>query len=177
MMACCNVLYRLGFIPQQKHESRTPGKSPNAQPLLLQPSSMSTCQSAFPLASAPFKGALSSFMPIVSSRRKCPPRVRRKRPRNHVQAPSTRPRIQPMVRKGCSEKVMRMSKKIFSMLEMVSLGLILGGEAVTLLIVSEMEVRDGRIGLPEIVWSQYCRFYKVSIQIKYSGMDVLHLHR
>jgi hypothetical protein len=36
-----------------------------------------------------------------------------------------------------------MSKKIFSKLEMVSLGLILGGEATTLFSVSRMEVRDG----------------------------------
>lgn len=67
--------------------------------------------------------------------------------------------MQPMVKKGCSAKVMRISKKIFSMLEIVSLGLILGGEAVTLLIVSEMDVREGMMGLPEMVWSQYRRFY------------------
>jgi hypothetical protein len=36
-----------------------------------------------------------------------------------------------------------MSKKTFSMLEMVSLGLILGGEAVTLLMVSRIDVLEG----------------------------------
>lgn len=48
-----------------------------------------------------------------------------------------------MVRYGCSEKVTLMSKKIFSKLEIVNLGLILGGWAVTLLMVSKIEVRDG----------------------------------
>lgn len=37
----------------------------------------------------------------------------------------------------------RMSKKIFSKLEMVSFGLSFGGCAVTLLRVSKIEVRDG----------------------------------
>lgn len=51
--------------------------------------------------------------------------------------------MQPVVRYGCSVKVTRMSKKIFSKLDIVSLGLILGGCAVTLLIVSKIEVREG----------------------------------
>jgi hypothetical protein len=38
-----------------------------------------------------------------------------------------------------------MSKKIFSKLEMVSFGLILGGEVTTLEIVSRIEVREGRM--------------------------------
>src|SRR3569833_468300 len=116
--------------------------------------SFSMCRpiySTLPLALAPRSGALKSFMPRLSSRRR---RVRRRRPRNHEAPPIVRPRVQAMVRKGCSEMVMRMSKKVISMLEMVSLGLILGGEAVTLLIVSEMDVRDGRMGLPVMVWSQ-----------------------
>lgn len=58
---------------------------------------------------------------------------------------------QPRVRYGCSEKVTRMSKKIFSKLDMVSLGLILGGCAVTLLMVSKIDVRDGMMGLPVLV--------------------------
>ena len=48
----------------------------------------------------------------------------------------------------------RISKNIFSMLEIVSLGLILGGDAVTLLMVSRIDVRDGVMALPVIVWSQ-----------------------
>jgi hypothetical protein len=59
--------------------------------------------------------------------------------------------MQQIVRIGCSVKVTRISKRIFSKLEMVNLGLILGGEAVTLLMVSRMEVRDGMIGLPVLV--------------------------
>lgn len=51
--------------------------------------------------------------------------------------------MHPVLRYGCSVNVTRISKKIFSKLEIVSLGLILGGCAVTLLIVSRMEVRDG----------------------------------
>jgi hypothetical protein len=44
-----------------------------------------------------------------------------------------------------------MSKKIFSTLEMVSFGLILGGDCVTLLRVSEMDVLEARMGLPVMV--------------------------
>lgn len=51
--------------------------------------------------------------------------------------------MQPVVRYGCSVKVIRMSKKIFSKLEIVSFGLIFGGDAVTLLMVSKIEVREG----------------------------------
>lgn len=59
-----------------------------------------------------------------------------------------------MVKKGCSEKVTRISKKIFSKLEMVSLGLIFGGDCVTLLMVSRIEVLEGRMEFPVMVWSQ-----------------------
>ena len=51
-----------------------------------------------------------------------------------------------------------MSKKIFSKLEMVSFGRIKTVGAVTLLMVSKMDVREGKMELPEIVWSQYLRF-------------------
>lgn len=64
------------------------------------------------------------------------------------------PATQPMVRYGCSENVTRMSKKIFSKLEMVNFGLIFGGCAVTLLMVSNMDVLDGMMELPVLVWSQ-----------------------
>lgn len=47
-----------------------------------------------------------------------------------------------------------MSKKIFSKLDIVNFGLILGGCAVTLLMVSNIEVREGMIELPVLVWSQ-----------------------
>lgn len=107
-------------------------------------------QSTFPLALLPSSGALKSFMvgaPPSSPSRKCPPvapRVRlSSRPLNHDAQASATPRMHPMVRNGCSAKVTRMSKKIFSKLEMVSLGLILGGDAVTLLSVSRIDVRDG----------------------------------
>jgi len=46
------------------------------------------------------------------------------------------------------------SKKIFSKLEMVSLGFSLGGDAVTLLRVSRIEVLEGTMLLPVLVWSQ-----------------------
>jgi len=59
-----------------------------------------------------------------------------------------------MLRYGCSVNVTRMSKNIFSKLEIVSLGLILGGDAVTLLIVSRIDVLEGTIELPVLVWSQ-----------------------
>ena len=78
-----------------------------------------------------------------SGRRKCPPLVRLSRPLNHEAPPSATPSTHPIDRNGCSEKVILMSKKIFSKLEMVSLGLILGGDAVTLFSVSRMDVRDG----------------------------------
>ncbi len=81
--------------------------------------------------------------PTSSPRRKCPPRVRLSLHLNHEAAPRATPRTHPIVRKGCSEKVTRMSKKIFSKLEMVSLGLILGGFAVTLFRVSRIDVRLG----------------------------------
>jgi len=51
------------------------------------------------------------------------------------------------------------SKKNFSKLPMVDLGLIVGGEATTLRIVSKIEVRDAIIGLPVSVVSQYLRCY------------------
>lgn len=41
--------------------------------------------------------------------------------------------------------MMRVSKNIFSRLEMVSFGLIFDGEAVTLLSVSRIDVREGMI--------------------------------
>lgn len=115
---------------------------------------ISLTQSTFPLALLPSSGALKSFMlgaPPSSPSRKCPspppvapPRVRlSSRPLNHDAPASATPRMHPMVRNGCSAKVTRMSKKIFSKLEMVSLGLILGGDAVTLLSVSRIDVRDG----------------------------------
>lgn len=52
-----------------------------------------------------------------------------------------------------------MSKKIFSKLEIVSLGLISGGEAVTFEMVSRIDTREGTMGLPVMVMSQYRRFY------------------
>jgi hypothetical protein len=51
------------------------------------------------------------------------------------------------------------SKKNFSKLEMVDLGLIFGGEATTFEIVSRIEVLEAMIKLPVIVLSQYLRFY------------------
>jgi hypothetical protein len=104
----------------------------------------SPTQSTFPLALLPKSGALKSFItPTSSPRRKCPPRVRLSLPLNHDAQPRAMPRTHPLIRKGCSVKVTRMSKKIFSKLEMVSLGLILGGDAVTLFSVSRIEVRLG----------------------------------
>lgn len=80
--------------------------------------------------------------------------LRSSRPRNHEAQPNAIPKMHPMLRYGCSVKVTRMSKNIFSKLEMVSLGLILGGEAVILLMVSRIDVREGTMGLPVEVWSQ-----------------------
>lgn len=113
----------------------------NAEP---QAGAMIASQSTFPFEFAPANGALNSFItPAASSSRKWPPRVRLMRPLNQEAAPRATPMTHPMVRNGCSVKVTRMSKKIFSKLEMVSLGLILGGDAVTLFSVSRMDVRDG----------------------------------
>jgi hypothetical protein len=69
------------------------------------------------------------------------------------------PSTQPELRYGCSRKVTLISKKNFSNAEIVNFGLILGGLAVTLLRVSRIEVREGTMGLPVLVWSQYCRFW------------------
>lgn len=62
--------------------------------------------------------------------------------------------MHPKERYGCSENVTLISKKIFSKLEMVSLGLIRGGEEVTFEMVSRIDTREGTIGLPVIVISQ-----------------------
>lgn len=105
-------------------------------------------QSVLPLMLEPRRGALKSSL------RKGRPLLLLWRPRNHDAEPSMRPKIQPIVRYGCSEKVTRMSKNIFSKLEIVSFGLSFGGCAVTLLRVSRIEVRDGTIWLPVLVWSQ-----------------------
>ena len=43
---------------------------------------------------------------------------------------------------------------------MVNLGLILGGETVTLEMVSRIDVREGVMWCPVMVWSQYLRFYR-----------------
>lgn len=100
-------------------------------------SPFTSTQSVLPLMLEPRRGALKSSL------RNGRPFLLLWRPRNHDAEPSIRPKIQPRVRYGCSENVTRMSKKIFSKLEMVSFGLSLGGCAVTLLIVSKIEVRDG----------------------------------
>jgi hypothetical protein len=67
--------------------------------------------------------------------------------------------MHPIERKGCPEMAPLISKKNFSKLPMVDLGLIVGGEATTLRIVSKIEVRDAIIGLPVSVVSQYLRCY------------------
>jgi hypothetical protein len=82
------------------------------------------------------------------------PLVLRTLPLNHERQPKAMPRTQPELRYGWSRKVVLMSKMIFSKKPMVSFGLSLGGFAVTLLTVSRMEVRDGTMGLPVLVWSQ-----------------------
>ncbi len=56
-----------------------------------------------------------------------------------------------MLRNGCPDMAPRISKKNFSKLEIVDLGLILGGEATTLGMVSRMEVREAMMELPVIV--------------------------
>jgi hypothetical protein len=65
----------------------------------------------------------------------------------------------PMDRNGCPDMAPLRSKKNFSKLEMVDLGLIFGGEATTFEIVSRIEVLEAMIKLPVIVLSQYLRFY------------------
>jgi hypothetical protein len=60
----------------------------------------------------------------------------------------------PMDRNGCEEEKFFMWKKPREKVPIVDLALILGGEATTLEIVSRMEVREGRIGSPEMVVSQ-----------------------
>jgi hypothetical protein len=103
-------------------------------------------QSVLPLVLPPNIGNLRSFMlTLWSSSLKWPPLVRLSRPLNQEAAPNARPATQPRVRKGCSEKLTRMSKKIFSNDEMVNFGLILGGDAVTLFRVSRIEVREGKM--------------------------------
>jgi hypothetical protein len=67
--------------------------------------------------------------------------------------------MHPIERKGCPEMAPLISKKNFSKLPMVDLGLIVGGEATTLRIVSKIEVRDAIIGFPVSVVSQYLRCY------------------
>jgi hypothetical protein len=67
--------------------------------------------------------------------------------------------MHPIERKGCPEMAPLISKKNFSKLPMVDLGLIVDGEATTLRIVSKIEVRDAIIGLPVSVVSQYLRCY------------------
>lgn len=59
-----------------------------------------------------------------------------------------------MVSIGCEPAPRRMSKKTFEKFEMVYFGLILGGDVITLGIVSRMDVRDARIELSLIVVSQ-----------------------
>lgn len=48
-----------------------------------------------------------------------------------------------------------------SMVPMVDLGWILGGEETTFDSVSRMEVREGMMKAPEVVVSQYCLFWFV----------------
>jgi hypothetical protein len=67
--------------------------------------------------------------------------------------------MHPIERKGCPEMAPLISKKNFSKLPIVDLGLIVDGEATTLRIVSKIEVRDAIIGLPVSVISQYLRCY------------------
>lgn len=67
------------------------------------------------------------------------------------------PAITPIDKKGCPEMAPLMSKKNFSKLEIVDLGLICGGDLETLPIVSRIDVREGMIKLPLIVVSQYRR--------------------
>lgn len=54
---------------------------------------------------------------------------------------------------GCPKRCV-IWKRTRSKLEVVDLGLIFGGEAMTLGRVSRMEVRDGTMGLPVMVVSQ-----------------------
>ena len=75
-------------------------------------------------------------------------------PLYHEKQPNARPSTHPIERYGWSTKVILISKKTFSMLEMVNLGWSLGGEAVTLVRVSRIEVREGTIKFPVLVWSQ-----------------------
>lgn len=98
-----------------------------------------------------------SFIPTASSSPKLF-LVRRSRPLNQLSAARAMPEKQPSVSHGCSSDVILKSKKTFSTPEIVSLGLILGGCAVTLLMVSIIEVRDGLMLLPVMVLSQYRRF-------------------
>jgi hypothetical protein len=67
--------------------------------------------------------------------------------------------MHPTERRGCPEMAPLISKKNFSKLPIVDLGLIVGGEATTFRIVSKIEVRDAIIGLPVSVVSQYLRCY------------------
>ena len=59
-----------------------------------------------------------------------------------------------MVNIGCAPAPRRISKNTFEKFEMVYLGLIFGGDVITLGTVSRMEVRDGRMGLSLMVVSQ-----------------------
>lgn len=71
---------------------------------------------------------------------------------------TTIPAMNPIDRIGWPEIAPLISKKNFSKLEMVDLGLIFGGEMTTLGSVSRMDVRDAMIELPVTVLSQYLRF-------------------
>jgi hypothetical protein len=68
--------------------------------------------------------------------------------------PSTTPTTNTMVKSVCSAAAPRTSKNIFLKLEMVSFGLIFGGDATTFGIVSRIDVRDGMMKFPVMVVSQ-----------------------
>jgi len=62
---------------------------------------------------------------------------------------------------GCRVQRFRSRKKNISMDEVVDLDAIFGGDAMTRGRVSKIDVREGTIGLPVIVVSQYLRFYNL----------------
>lgn len=81
--------------------------------------------------------------PFSSSSLKKPPLLLRTRPRPQRLTPRIIPIIAPMDKRGWLDIVLLISKKNFSKLEMVDLGLIFGGESTTLGSVSRIDVRDG----------------------------------
>lgn len=111
----------------------------------------------------------STFPPPLTPVPKMPPKASFSLP-NHTLPPrlrALRPMMTPTAHmpsspiddnQGCLDQLLRMSQKTWPSFDVDDLGASLGGLEMVFGSVSRMDVREGTIGFPVEVWSQYCLF-------------------